>query len=104
MAKLQVTPDYLEQLAAEQDEAATRLDEAIAAVAGRAAKLWYDHGFISFNSVLAMQTAEQQRESASNNMIGVCNDMSANLRAGADAYTETDKQAGANLDRQMLYE
>ena len=104
MAKLQVTPEYLGQLAAEQEEAAGRLDEAITAVAGRAGKLWYDHGFISFNSVLAMQAAEQERESACNNMIAVCNDASEKLRAGADAYTGVDKQSGAKLDRQMLYE
>ena len=102
MRKLSADTSYVEQLASEQDEAAKKLEEALAVADGRAQKLLFDHGLICIGSVTAMKRAEEARERACTNMLAVSVDLAEKLRLSADAYGKTDVRTGENLDRQVL--
>jgi len=104
MRKLRADTDYLDQLASEQDEASSKLTEAIDVVDGRARKLTFDHGLICSASVSAMKRAEEARANACTNMLAVSADLAEKLRLALDTYDKSDVRAGRNLDRQVLSE
>lgn len=105
---MQVEVAYLNQLADEQNEAAAKIQSAKDEISGAglltslAYSLVWDHGLISAPFWTPMFGTEEARETACNNMMSVCTDLEAKLRASADAYTSTDAQTGENLDQQML--
>jgi len=102
MGDLAVTPEYLNMLAARQDEAAGTAGLAATAAAGLTAEVWVSHGVASGASNAAFAKAEFARRGAGDVMKGSSTDLAAKLRAADDAYGSTDEQASANLDKQVL--
>jgi uncharacterized protein YukE len=103
MTDLSVTPNYLEDLAKQQDRAAGEIADATKAAAGTAEKLWYDHGPICGHTAQAVRALEGDRKYTGDTMKSVSEALAKNLRQAAANYSATDEKTGDALGRQMRH-
>jgi Excreted virulence factor EspC, type VII ESX diderm len=101
VADLAVTPEYLDTLAAMQDQAADKAGSAATAASDLSGKLWLSHGIASGASNLAFSNAEEARQAAGNAIKKASTELAVKLRAASDAYQATDDQTGENIDKQV---
>lgn len=103
MSDLSVTPNYLEDLAKQQDRASGEIADATKDVAGTPDKLWYDHGVLCGYTAQALKACVRDRKYTGDTMKSVSDALAANLRQAAANYSATDEDAGGALGRQVLH-
>lgn len=99
--KVNVTPEYLENLAKNQDDAAKCARDAAAAVSGLKHELYMTHGVISGNSNNAGGAAEDARRAACKAIETAAAGLAAKLRAAKQVYGSVDSELGSNFDKQV---
>ncbi len=102
MADLTVDTDYLEDLAATQNEAAGYAAQAAQATSEIGHKLNWTHGVISTASNGAFASAEVSRRNAGLALQQASEDLAEKLLAGGVMFKGVDEDLSINLDRQML--
>jgi hypothetical protein len=101
MEDLEVTPEYLEELAEKQDESTEELEDAASSASGIGSSVWMTHGLICGGCGAAVTRAEAAHAAACKAMQAVSTDLAEKLREAEDYYEDTDDQAAANLDKQV---
>ena len=101
MTNLNVTPTYLETLAAKHDSAAGEAATAAAAAAGTGTMCWVNHGVISGASNVAVGAAESARAAAGNAIRQAVVDLAAKLRTAKETYSGVDADLSKTLDGQV---
>jgi uncharacterized protein YukE len=102
MGDVSVDLDYVESLAKLQDQAAGEIGDAIDDLGDSIGKLWWDHGPICGESIMAMTALAKIRKKAGNNMQKVSEELADKLRAGSAEYRKADEETSDNIDTQML--
>lgn len=103
MSDLDVTPNYLKDLANQQDRAACEISDATVAAKGTEEKIWYDHGVLCGHTAQALRACVHDRTKTGDTMKAVSEALAANLRQAAANYSATDEETGDVLDKQMLH-
>jgi uncharacterized protein YukE len=101
MPILTVTPEYLDALAAKQDQAADTAGSAAAAAAHLKTQVWVTHGVACGASNVGFSDAEAARRKAGQAMKQASTSLAAKLRSAANGYTSTDEQTTTAIDRQV---
>lgn len=103
MSDLSVTPNYLEDLAKQQDRASGEIADATKDVAGTPEKLWYDHGVLCGHTAQALKALVSDRQYTGDTMKSVSDALAGNLRQAAANYSATDSETGSALGQQVLH-
>jgi hypothetical protein len=98
---LEVTPDFLRQLAQKQDSAAATISEATAAAAGLAGKVKLSHGVVCAGAWPGITSAESERQRAITALAQVSRQLAQRLLIGLDDYMTTEDKSGAVMDKQV---
>lgn len=101
MDELTVTPEYLEKLARQQDEARDRSMAAAGATSGVDDDVETSHGVISDDSNHAVARAERQRKLAAENIAKASAVLAQRLRDLEKTYRSVDDDLGWGIDRQV---
>lgn len=101
MDKLTVTPEYLEDLAIRQDEAAQKSSTAAGATSGIDRDVSHTHGVISDASNHAIACAEEHRRAAAKNIAAASTALAAKLRAIEETYSSADEELAGQIARQL---
>jgi hypothetical protein len=98
-----VIPEYLEDLAKQQDRAVAEISSATAGPKDTFKKIWYDHGVLCGSTAQALRGLVQDRARTGATMTAISEALAANLRQAAADYRATDASTAEALDTQMLY-
>ena len=102
MADLEITPDYLDTLARNQDEAAAHAKTAAGAGSGLVGGVWLTHGVAPsyFNVMLGI--ALKHREEIGSDVYKSATRLAESLRDASKVYAGVDEELGRSLDAQVL--
>src|SRR5215813_3375724 len=102
MQDLVVTPNYLDKLATIDDQTSDKTASAAGVASGISTDLWVTHGVICEKSNRALTDAEAARRSLVEAMQSFAHQLALKLGTAADAYSSTDQEMAANIDKQIV--
>jgi hypothetical protein len=104
-AFFKVDPEYLKNLAANQEQAAGKAAAAATVVEKETVPLttgvWISHGLFSWASNDALKNAVDARRAAGKTMTEGSIELAAKVRAGGQTYEAVDEDLSINFKKQM---
>lgn len=101
MQYLYVDPDYLEELAVEQDNAAKKALEAAAATIPVSTHVWVSHGVHSASSNGSFENTEAKRRRVGELMAEASANLAARLRTASETYGAIDEDLADSFNSLM---